>query len=241
MNAQEWVKYATSLLPFRSDRKALGQELAAHIEDRKAVLMEAGIPEDQAEEQAVAAMGDSTETAKALREAMASWMNAVIVLLQLAALVLAIVVAVHLYNLIRDWQTPARPTDSQLEEALAPYEYPRVLREGHCAETATSAGHTVSVPWAKMTRDGRVMVLLEIDGPFWENAPTEFRYLLKFRDSEGQEPYVSRGIVGQKGGTSYMSFVTTFFLNPDTPWVELAFEYGDEPFCLRIEFDEAKP
>ena len=241
MNAQEWVKSAVILLPFRSDRKAIGEELTAHIEDRKAALTAAGVPEDQAEEQAVAAMGDPNETAKALRQAMASWMNTVIVLLQITALVLAVVVAVHLYNFIRERQTLAPPADSQLEEILAPYEYPRVLRDGHCAETASSAGHTVSVPWAKMTRDGRVMVLLEIDGSFWETGPTEFRKMLKFRDPDGTEPTVSWGNAGRQGGTSYISVVTTFFLDPDTPWVELSFEYGKEPFCLRIEFDEAKP
>ena len=241
MNAQEWVKHAVILLPSRYDRKALREELTAHIEDHKALLMEAGCSPEEAEERAVAAMGDPKETAEQLREAMASWMNWVIVLLQLTALVLAVVVGIRLYNFLRTSSLFGPSIDSSIPEIFALSEFSGDINEGSCRETAESAGYTVSVYWAGKTQDGHVMVLLRLDGPagtYGQN--TAFRQLLKLRTPDGKEPY-TYGEAFKRRGSTYVSVIVNQLWDPDMPWVELAFEHGEEPFCLRVVFEEAKP
>ncbi|MBO4872443.1 MAG: hypothetical protein J5496_03400 [Lachnospiraceae bacterium] len=241
MNAQEWVKKAVILLPSRYDRKALGQELAAHIEDHKAALLAAGCPPEEAEEQAVAAMGDPKETAEALREAVASWMNWVIVLLQLTALVLAVFVGIRLYALFQEKISQASSIDSQIPKIFSLSEIPGELKNGSCQETAETAGHTVSVYWAKMSQDGTVMVLLKVEGPAEKYGTSEFINLLTLQTPDGKEPYIFRRNTGRSGGSTYIGLTVINRIDPETPWVEIAFEYGTEPFCLRVVFEEAKP
>ena len=241
MKAEEWVKSAVGQLPFAKDRKALTRELTAHIEDRKAALMDAGCPAEQAEEKAVAAMGDPKETAEELRDAMVSWMNWVILLLRLTALVLAVMVGLHLYDLIRS----SRPTDytseSTLSRLFAWEEQPGAqhIRNGRCDETASSAGHTVRIPWAGITGDGRVMLLVQVEQSFPEAGPVSFRKLLELRGPDGRDVYTFRSDAGRQGGSCYLSLSTVGFMDPETPWVELSFAYGAEPFSLKIVFEEA--
>ena len=54
---------------FRPDRAAITAELAAHLEDHAAALMERGVPEEEAAQQAVSAMGDPDEIGKEIGRA----------------------------------------------------------------------------------------------------------------------------------------------------------------------------
>lgn len=74
MNADYWLDTAVEKIRFVPDRKAVRQELSDHIEDRKAALLEKGdLSNYQAEQQAVAAMGDPGELAEALARVHRPW------------------------------------------------------------------------------------------------------------------------------------------------------------------------
>lgn len=61
-----WSESAVSGILFAPDRKKVQQELYDHMLDRYEALIEQGLNQEEAEKQAVAAMGDSWETARQL-------------------------------------------------------------------------------------------------------------------------------------------------------------------------------
>ena len=65
----QWLDEAIKQLHFIPDRAAVRQELLDHLEDRRLGYLDKGLPEAEAEERAVAAMGDAVETGKLLNKA----------------------------------------------------------------------------------------------------------------------------------------------------------------------------
>lgn len=72
-----WLNIATSGIRFGPDREAVRRELAEHIEDRTADLMRIfpDIPEEEAGERALAAMGDAWELKKELARVHTPWLG----------------------------------------------------------------------------------------------------------------------------------------------------------------------
>ncbi|MBR5536546.1 MAG: hypothetical protein IKU58_01435 [Clostridia bacterium] len=64
-----WARAAVAGIILPKERESAQQELLDHILDHKEALLAAGFSREEAERQAVAAMGDAEETAKLLRKA----------------------------------------------------------------------------------------------------------------------------------------------------------------------------
>ena len=60
---ERWCAIAVGRIRFKPDRKAVREELYAHMEDQMEELLAAGVPEGEAEREAAASMGDPQETA----------------------------------------------------------------------------------------------------------------------------------------------------------------------------------
>lgn len=65
---RRWCVCAVDRIRFRPDRERVRAELYAHLEDRCAAFVEAGLPPAEAEKRALAAMGSAEETARQLGE-----------------------------------------------------------------------------------------------------------------------------------------------------------------------------
>ena len=65
----EWAEQAVKGIILPEERESAKQELLDHIDDHTEALVSAGLPEQEAKRQAVAAMGDPEDTAKLLRKA----------------------------------------------------------------------------------------------------------------------------------------------------------------------------
>lgn len=61
-----WCDTATVLIRYGPDRKAVGNELMAHLEDHRDALMAKGMDEETATQKALAAMGDAKKIARQL-------------------------------------------------------------------------------------------------------------------------------------------------------------------------------
>lgn len=66
MTFEEYCRAVSIHIRFKPDRGAVEVELLAHLEDRRDALKETGVPDGEAEERAVAAMGDPAEIGRAL-------------------------------------------------------------------------------------------------------------------------------------------------------------------------------
>ena len=63
-----WCASAVSGIKYKPDRDRVCEELYAHMEDRCAAMTEAGVPEDEAVRQTLAAMGSAAEVAEQLEQ-----------------------------------------------------------------------------------------------------------------------------------------------------------------------------
>ncbi len=66
---QDWAEQAVAQMRFPPDRHAAQKELLDHMEDARDALLARGLPEAQAEQQVLAAMGDAKTTGKLLNQA----------------------------------------------------------------------------------------------------------------------------------------------------------------------------
>ena len=65
----DWAEQVVERMWFPPDRKRVRKELLDHMEDAREALMEQGLTDEQAQEQAVTAMGDAKAVGKALNKA----------------------------------------------------------------------------------------------------------------------------------------------------------------------------
>ena len=63
-----WCESAVSGIRFKPDRAQVYDELYAHLEDRRAAMTDAGVPEDEAVQKALTAMGSAAEVAEQLEQ-----------------------------------------------------------------------------------------------------------------------------------------------------------------------------
>ncbi len=63
-----WCRDATRLIRFTPDRKAVREELLAHLEDHRDALIAQGMNPEKAQQEAIAAMGDPWELANQLAQ-----------------------------------------------------------------------------------------------------------------------------------------------------------------------------
>ena len=75
MNSTQWIERAVRYVPVKSERNALRQELWDHYSDRLEALQSTGMGLKEAEQKALAAMGDPDETGRLLRKVHGAWLT----------------------------------------------------------------------------------------------------------------------------------------------------------------------
>ena len=242
MDREEWLARAVKKLPVAGERNRIARELRAHIEDRIDDFLAAGCPKVQAEEKAVAAMGDPEELGEALLKVHRPWVMRLIRSLQLAAFaVLVLVLMAFLSNVKEKWfyGYPVQMTYEEIDPFAAKH---TVVRRGICQESVKREGMTLCPERAVIYEDGTAAILLRVEGSLFRDPPETLALLLQVRDGAGNLLRGNIGVIGRKGGVFWIHLMMAgpneSALNEP---LEVVFPYGLTPFSLDIPFEEAAP
>ena len=231
MNRKYWLDTATKEIRFGPDRRRVRQELEDHILDRMEAAEAKGLSGYEAEEAAVAAMGDPEPVARELGALHRPWTGYLWRLSQVLLVVLTLCVAANwtyfrnLWNSGSDWAPPEPPQDS-----------PYVWQDLSLGE---AGGYHFTVPllfweqWDDGTWSGTV-VLRGSNWRFWEKWNTAS--ILEVRDNRGIS-YCNRTRAGISGGAAegipqfyYYSQVQSSYTSVTT---EIRFDYMPDPADLQ--------
>ena len=97
----DWCYDAVREVLFSPDRKAIAQELTDHYEDHVDALVASGLEQEEAEAQALAAMGDAKEVGRALNQVHKWWLGVLWLSTKAAAMLLAVLLCVNLWSGLR--------------------------------------------------------------------------------------------------------------------------------------------
>lgn len=142
---RRWLDTAVSGIRFGPDRRAAEEELREHLEDKAADLKRIfpDIPEEEAQERALSAMGDAEEVKASLAKVHRPWLGW---LWRLSQLVLALAAALLLLSCnswSSGWFEPSGGQNWEGAAMLAP-----------SAQEAETGGYTVSMARAGVWEDG---------------------------------------------------------------------------------------
>ena len=85
-----WCQAATEKIRYGPDRKAVSQELMAHLEDHRDALMAQGMSKEEAERKAVTAMGSASEIAPQLAAIHSPWLGYLLSIVRAATVITAL-------------------------------------------------------------------------------------------------------------------------------------------------------
>lgn len=255
MTKNVFCDWAGNQIKCRSVRKELLRELAGHIEDRQAELEAAGLPPNEAEARAVAAMGDPVEIGRALDRLYDSrWYT----LLRVLSWVVGLTVVWTLITGVRvqlDGQSGLVPLFLSRSSIAAQMKTDEsaVVWEGVCREKGRLGDYTLSIPAAALVRSDY--------GPAGTRETTY--YLRGVLRADHWQPWLwnldnvsmtltlssSAGTIAEKssfsGWTGYESLFSStrqFQLevpDPDADWFSLTLECGSTTLTFPISRKEA--
>lgn len=238
-----WCQAATEKIRYGPDRKAVSQELMAHLEDHRDALMAQGMSKEEAERKAVTAMGSAQELAPQLAAIHNPWLGYLSSIIKAAAILtaaLAIYLCVatcgsFLHTLISTRNFDSIPANRQ---ALDFYCRPNV--------SASSDGFRFQITEAGYSKYLSTLYFdLETIYWPWIDAGGITSYLWAV-DSFGnyyhaiaEEQYESPNRISWSGGMS-SSLIHTFSMeikgfDCDAQWVELHYDRDGRDIVLRID------
>ena len=228
MYASVWVEEATRKIRFGPDRKAVGRELAAHIEDLREKYEAQGLSPYDAEMKATAEMGDPADIAEDLGRLHRPYLGWLWRLSQWAlgitAVIAAFLVIPYLFSLPSNFPT----YHPQLPEAVETWEYGdgttrtvTMLQSWEPEGKVKLGSYNFTIPMAWLTRsstrtaaDGTVyperyelaVVLRAVTWRFWEPISTDQYMILSSgaADSGGNRYGLwETGLFGQEANRNY--------------------------------------
>ena len=123
----EWLRIATAGIVSPKEREQAKQELADHIFDHTEALLSTGLSRSQAQQQAVAAMGDPKAVGKHLRRVHQPILNKLLTICRKADMVLEVVtvwvVFISSGRLEMFWQRVTMATPETVEPSYLDYPY----------------------------------------------------------------------------------------------------------------------
>ena len=165
---------------FSPDHAAIAAELAAHMEDHAAALMERGVPEEAAAQQAVAAMGDPEEIGRELDKSHSPLLGWFQICFRAAVWGLAVLVLLFTLpqagNIAVKLAAPPK-YDASIEHLLEHYEEYDVIADYTPGAVGRYRDYAFSVPRAivfRSSNDGTLTLrcLLEVSHPNpWQRQP----------------------------------------------------------------------
>lgn len=93
-NFEEFCDRVCAQVQYVPARDAIRRELLGHMEDHAAVLQELGVPEEEAMQEAVAAMGDASEIGRELNEQHKPFWGRLLLGLRIALVILSVVIII---------------------------------------------------------------------------------------------------------------------------------------------------
>lgn len=182
----------------KQDKRAIRRELTEHLEDHAELLMEQGVPEREAIQRSIAAMGDPKEIGRALSQTYPLWPWAVSYLMVAALALLAI--AFLAFSLSVPYMVSALQNRSTPENVASPsIPFEDVQRTDYSWEIGTNVlrlyGIREAVEETDYGSDQRVIYLWFCTynkNPF--HTASEFCSSFEFYDANGEElPYGGHG------------------------------------------------
>lgn len=234
-NIIDWIDEATRPILLKKDRQQAARELADHFEDRRAALRARGVSPDQAEQDALAAMGDAKETGRLLRKAYQPVLS-VFLLLSKAALVLACLLLLSTLVLeqagIISFPNFRSNYPYQNTESYRNLFYPNelhawrhsVLKRGSVSESIRIGLYRIRAEEAVAGFNGitssnsdhetaYITVLLRADRPLSLSSPDNLFYYLEARDNLGNTYPNASSMLPQPAGypqTHVSGYASTF-------------------------------
>jgi len=147
---ERWCASAVSGIHYKPDRRKVYAELYAHLSDRCAAMMDAGVPEDEAVKQALAAMGSASEVAEQLEQIHRPFWGYMLRAARWLLLIAAVLAAVIIFPWLIE-QHIVTPGD--LEATQPVY-----------AETSYETHVFIERPMTQDSSDGYRFTLTRIDG-----------------------------------------------------------------------------
>lgn len=245
MNASYWLDRATAKIRFAPDRSAVRRELDDHIRDRQEGYLARGLDTHEAEQRAVADMGDPNAIAEELGRLHAPWWGWLWKLSRAALVLAAVWLAVSLFSRLQadglpDWNAPARPQAGDVflygEEKTG-----EVISVWEVEGSVPLGGYRFSVPTAYLEyREPRVSA----DGHVTEERYTLYLCLRastwKIWEPCSQDPYmILRHAAVDSGGARYGRaefaeyagyrdyFCRTYAGGPGISWYEVQLKLPD--------------
>lgn len=154
-NFTVWCDRAVSKIIFPPDQQAVAQELYAHLEDHYNDLLTQGIPEDEAERLAVAAMGDALEIAPQLAAIHRPFWGNFLRLTRIWLVITLCLTVIPLGKFIweMDYREPNVQTFAVFDPASYEIEGRRLLSYMEPNVTAKSDGYTFTITDAVVWRN----------------------------------------------------------------------------------------
>ena len=179
----EWAEWAVSGILLPKERESAMQELLDHIEDHMDALQSAGFSPYEAEQQAVAAMGDPAETAKLLRKAHQPVLTRILQAARVMTICLAVVAALALLfslakqdDLLPNWFN-GKPFAPEQEWFFGELPEDSILFRRVCEPDASLPVGDYTLRVHKVAIDQRenrweVHMLIEMEGKYlWQDPP----------------------------------------------------------------------
>ena len=251
----QWLDTAVGGIRFGYDRKAVREELAAHLEDKTADFQRIfpDMTAEEAEQRAVGEMGDAAELRSALAKIYRPWLGWLWRASQAALALLLLVMTVVGANTVGGssnlggWYR--RGNDWRAEEYGAAVLNPT-------AEEANVEGYSITVSRTALWPDGEeavLEVLLRVENlRFWRKGGNPFD-LVSARDDLGgyyfsQYERTQLGLWSADGyvsalrdgwGVFHQSYLLRVYgVDPQAQWIELNYDWLGRSFSLRIDLTE---
>lgn len=260
MKKWTWLDTATRWIRFGPDKRAVREELEAHLEDRTADLLRL-FPEltpEEAERQAVEGMGDPWEVGQALGRLHKPWLG----WLWRASQVLLAAPLVWLFffgpqwGWLADWldwfdDGPHSVVVEEETEARIPFSCGETVQVG--PYTLQAEGTLVINPLAEWDA-GYFLVTWHAWSPFFWETPVRSVYW-QAEDDQGNEypSYTQWSVFGRLGtqreqivydlawdrsGLGWTGEVQVAAVPQDAQWVRLTLDIGEKPITVLLEREE---
>ena len=262
-----WADRVVAGIILPKERENARQELLDHMEDHMDSLLAAGFSQEEAERQAIAAMGDPEETAKLLRRAhqpvltrlfqISRWMLlCALVIFAVSLLVRASTLTLDDFHLPGKTPTPSEElaplfTPESLSDVYDGYDYLRLTEPG---DRVRANGYTFTVTKAAISGHTQgsysryryqIILCLEVtrDSRFvpWPELPGDWQMVTE----DG-----SRSLSNEFDRTSETRILHGFHRNnreylvrlggwfpQDSRWVDLTYSNGESGFTLRVNLE----
>ena len=204
-NMNSWLDTALSRVRFKHDRKAIGTELRAHMEDKAEHLMSSGMDYSQASQAAVEAMGDPVEVGRALDRVHSPWLGRLWLISRALVIVLLLCLLIPLISGRLSGILSAYPLSPSSHQCSPPEGLPVVEALYPGKDPITIDGYTFRVTGAWLVQGERgldIAVHMTVTNPWPWAEPPYMVGLMAFRDGLGTSLKPEFTIVDTRGGST---------------------------------------